>query len=228
MLQELGNEYQIIDSPSLYHAVDLLRTNIFDLFYIDIQLNNENGLKLAKHIRKIPGYELTWIVFVTSHVEYMLEAFKEIHCYDYILKPYEKSAIHNMTRKLLVSNSKGITGKEGRKFIAVDIDDIMVRIFVDEIIFIEVFGKHCVIHTIRGVYNVKNLPLIKILDMISADTLIQSHRSYAVNLHYLQSINKNRPCWEISFINYRENALVGGKYKESIMEACEKYSCSRG
>lgn len=227
MLEDMGSEYRILDSSNAYRALELLKANSIDLFFIDIHLHNESGLKLAKHIRKISGYDLTWIVFITSHLEYILEAFKEIHCYDYLLKPYDKSAIHNIIIKLLLNDPGGFNDTERRKYIFVDINGIMVKIFIRDIIFIEVFGKLCVIHTTKGPYNVKNLTLTRLLDIIPDNILVQSHRSYAVNIHYIQSINKNLPCWEISFANYERNALIGGKYRENIMEACEKYSCPR-
>jgi len=228
MLQEMSEEYHVLEASSASHVLELLKTNRIDLFYIDIQLKNESGLKLARYLRKIPGYELTWIVFITSHVEYMLEAFKEIHCYDYVLKPYEKSVIHNMTQKLLCNKSKDMKEIEKQKCIFVDICGIMARIFVDDIIFIEVFGKICVIHTTMGKYEVKYLSLSKLLDVLPENTLIQSHRAYAVNMNYIRDINKNQPCWKLSFDNYEKTALVGGKYKDKIMEACEKYSILRG
>ena len=224
MLQELGQEHHILDTSSVYHALELLKTNCIDLFYIDIQLNNESGLKLAKYIRRIPGYDLTWIVFITSHINYMLEAFKEVHCYDYILKPYDKSVLHNMTRKLLSDKSNAMNGAEKRKYIFVDIERVMARIFVDDIVFIEVFGKICVIHTAMGQYEVKNLSLARLLNMLPENCLIQSHRSYAVNMNYIRDINKTQACWEISFNNYEKTALVGSKYKGNIMEACAEYS----
>lgn len=227
MLHELGNEYDILVSPSASHALELLKAHNIDLFYIDIHLRSESGLKLAKHIRKIPGYDLTWIVFITSHVNYMLEAFKEVHCYDYILKPYDRSTIYSMTRKLLSDKSVNPDPTE-KKYLFVDINGVLVRLNIDNIVFIEVFGKVCVIHTTIGAYEVKNLSLVKLLDAIPDNKLIQSHRSYAVNMRHIQRISKNQACWEISFENYEKTALVGGKYKDTVMEACREYSVSRG
>ncbi|HYF75427.1 MAG TPA: LytTR family DNA-binding domain-containing protein [Candidatus Nitrosocosmicus sp.] len=226
MLQELGSEYQILDSHSADYALELLRTSLIDLFFIDIQLRNESGLKLAKHIRKLPGYGLTWIVFITSHVNYMLEAFKEVHCYDYVLKPYDKAVMHNMTRKLLSSKSGNIHDLD-RKYLFVNINGILVRLSIDDIVFIEVFGKTCIIHTANGAYEVKNLSLSKLMDAIPDSKLIQSHRSYAINKNYIRSINKTHACWEISFNNCEKTALVGGKYKDIVMETCTEYSISR-
>lgn len=223
MLQELGNEYHILDSPSADRALELLKANCIDLFYIDIQLHNESGLKLAKYIRKFPGYDLTWIIFITSHVNYMLEAFKEVHCYDYMLKPYDKSAVQNMTRKLL-SYKSGDINEVDKKYLFIDINGILVKLNIEDIVFAEVFGKVCIIHTIRGTYEVRNLSLSKLLNDIPDNKLLQSHPSYAINMNYLKSISKSKTCWEIRFVNYEKTALVGGKYKDTIIKACAECS----
>lgn len=59
ILQESSPEHHILTSSNAYHALELLNTNNIDLFYIDIKLKCESGLTLAKHIRKLPGYDLT-------------------------------------------------------------------------------------------------------------------------------------------------------------------------
>ncbi len=46
----------------------------------------------------------------------MLQAFKEIHCYDYILKPYRKEKIMEIT-KLLLNNKYEEFHKEKRDHI---------------------------------------------------------------------------------------------------------------
>lgn len=198
MLQEMGDGYLILDSPSAYHALEFLKSNSIDLFFIDIHLRSESGLKLARYIRKIPGYELTWIVFVTSHLEYILEAFKDIHCYDYLLKPYDKPALQKLVQKLLAHGSGSKNISEERKYIFIDINGIMAKVYVDDIIFVEVFGKLCVIHTTKGAYTVKNQSLTKLLELIPDNILVQSHRSFAVNASYISSINKNIPCWDLT------------------------------
>ncbi|WP_229775528.1 response regulator [Anaerosalibacter bizertensis] len=63
------------------------------MFLLDIQLKDYSGFELAKEIRNIDNYKLTPIIFVTAIPTRELMAFKEIHCYDYIVKPFKEEEI---------------------------------------------------------------------------------------------------------------------------------------
>ena len=101
MLQEVDKtlEIYIVDDKS--EALKILRDCIIDIFYIDIFLKSSSGLDLAIELRQIPRYEISWIVFLTTHVEYITQAFKAVHCYDYILKPYDKDTLITMSKRLM-------------------------------------------------------------------------------------------------------------------------------
>ncbi|WP_242824766.1 LytR/AlgR family response regulator transcription factor [Clostridium botulinum] len=90
MLLEIEEDFNIYEAEDKLDALEICNKVLIDLFYVDVSLQNSSGIDLCKDIRKIKKYKFSWIVFITTHVQYMITAFKEIHCYDYILKPYEK------------------------------------------------------------------------------------------------------------------------------------------
>ncbi len=227
MIQEMGQALCVLEAQNAHEAFEISTANTIDLFYLDVHLPDVSGLELARKIREVPYYNFTWIIFITSHIKYMLEAFKEIHCYDYILKPIEKDAMQNITMKLLTNNKPDIEEKTERKHIFIEISGVMVKIFADEIVFVEVYRKTCVLHTIKGKYEVKNLSLKKILSTTPKGSLVQSHKSYAINIGLIQEINKKLSCWEIIFKNYEEKALIGDKYKDNVMNICKQYIIRR-
>ena len=53
-------------------------------------------------IRSIDEYEFSQIIFLTTHMEYITQAFKQTHCYDYILKPYDQEDVQAMLNKLIL------------------------------------------------------------------------------------------------------------------------------
>ena len=227
MIQEVGQALHIFEARDANEALEISTTNRIDLFYLDVHLPDYSGLELAKEIRRFPCYDLAWIIFITSHVKYMLEAFKDTHCYDYILKPVEKDIIQNMTMKLLRKGNPDAGEENERKYIFIEISGIMVEVFIDEIMFVEVYGKICVFHTISGKYELRNYSLNRILSMMPEGSLIQSHRSYAVNIGLIQEINKKPRCWEIIYENYKEKALISDKYKKNVINACQQYIIRR-
>lgn len=67
-----------------------------------------------------------------------------------------------------------------------------VIISADSILGIEVFGKYCCIHTCENDYNLKRMSMCQLLDFINLPTLIRCHKSYAVNLSHIVTIQKSR------------------------------------
>jgi len=220
IIKQSGDMYKVYEAKSIFEAFKIADQVMIDLFYIDINLKTESGLKFAKEIRKKEDYKLTWIIFVTIYKEYMLSAFKKIHCYDYIMKPYNEKDIQRITKTLISESKAQVAVTDIReKFIIVNVKNIQVKIFVDEIIFVEVFIRTSIIHTINGSFIIDYLSLKKLHSMIDYKNILQSHRSYLVNLKYINKIEKSndKTSFKIHFYNIDETALLGNNFKKYIM-----------
>jgi len=97
-----GVSYGIYEADDKDEALKISNDNTIDIFYIDIGLKNSSGLDLAIELRKTYKYEFSWIIFLTTHVEYITQAFKEVHCYDYILKPYDKQELIDKSKRIVL------------------------------------------------------------------------------------------------------------------------------
>ena len=191
LILSINSSLNIYEAESESQALDLISKNHIDMFFIDIQLKDSSGLELALNIRKISKYKFNLIVFVTTYMEYITQAFKQTHCYDYILKPYNKSSIESIVQTMDLYDKKDLIKhkslEESNKKIVLTLKcNIMVEISVNDIIHIEVLGRHCQINTINGVYTTHNISLKRIMQMIDDDNIIQSHRSFVVNLRYIK------------------------------------------
>jgi DNA-binding LytR/AlgR family response regulator len=220
IIKQSCDMYQIYEATNIEEALKIAQQERIDLFYLDINLKNESGLKFALELRKIERYRLTWIIFMTIYKEYMLSAFKKIHCYDYILKPYNKADIQKITRYLLSDIRAQVAVTEIReKFIIAPIKNIQVKIFVNEIIFVEVFIRTSIIHTINGSFTIDYLSLKKLNSIIDDKNILQSHRSYLINIKYVNKIEKTntKTSYKIYFYNTNKTALLGNNYKKCIM-----------
>ena len=229
MILSMDDSIKIYEADSEEKVLNVINDNHIDMFLIDIQLKGSSGLELALKIRKIFEYKFSLIVFVTTHIEYITQAFKETHCYDYLLKPYNRrdieSTINNMKlyENSRLKNENNIEENNKRKIILALKGSIYVEIDVDNIIFIEVSGRQCEVNTVNGIYIANNISLKKVMKMINDKNIVQSHRAFAVNIKYITRIEKiDVKLSNIYFINTNKSALLGYKFKTSILNEFEK------
>ncbi|MDF2504697.1 response regulator transcription factor [Clostridium sp.] len=184
MLHMIDTKINIYEAEDKNEALEISKDVHIDLFFIDISLKSSSGLDLAFELRKMSEYEFTWLVFLTTHVEYLSQALKQVHCYDYIVKPYNKDEIINMVKKFSLhsQNSNNSVKEDERK-----------------------------------------LSLKKVLELINCDYIIQSHKSFLVNIKYINGINKvNSRLSEICFENCDKIALLGYRFRNDVLEKLEK------
>ena len=101
----------IYEADSESTALDIIENNDINMFLIDISLKESSGLDLAMKIRNIPKYEFSQIIFLTTHMEYITQAFKQTHCYDYIIKPYNQEDVQAMLNKLILYENNNLNNK---------------------------------------------------------------------------------------------------------------------
>lgn len=216
-LRKISTEYSVIECSTSKDALEAAREWDIDLFFIDIGLPDGSGLDLAEKLRQIEKYELVWIVFLTTYSEFILDAFRKIHCYDYIVKPYKIETVIEMTKKL-IQNSHIKKEPSESKFLSFPMRGYILKINLDDIIFIEVFNKSITVHTKYQKQTIRRLSLKELRTMLPADIFIQCHRSYIVNVNYITRIDKNNYIWEVSFGDYPVKAFVGETYRSTLLE----------
>jgi DNA-binding LytR/AlgR family response regulator len=226
MLHMIDTKINIYEAEDKNEALEISKDVHIDLFFIDISLKSSSGLDLAFELRKMSEYEFTWLVFLTTHVEYLSQALKQVHCYDYIVKPYNKDEIINMVKKFSLhsQNSNNSVKEDERKSIFFELKNgIGIKVYIDEIIFVESSMRTCIVNTISDSYTLKKISLKKVLELINCDYIIQSHKSFLVNIKYINGINKvNSRLSEICFENCDKIALLGYRFRNDVLEKLEK------
>ena len=147
----------------------------FDVLFLDIQLDQMNGIELARKIREKD--KNVQIIFLTAILDYVLEGY-EVNAIRYLLKPIEKEKCAEVLS--LVENN--IT--KDRTYLFLN----NTKIYLDEIYYIESCGHYCEIVGEHKI-NVK-IALGKLEKMLDAN-FIACHRSYIVNMNYVESVFKD-------------------------------------
>lgn len=210
-------DVRIYEAASEKEALGIVDEKDIHLFFIDIKLNRSSGLDLAKKIREYENHKLTGIVFVTGEVVHIVEAFKNIHCYDFIVKPYKEKEIIQIINVFF--NASPFKSRKTGKYSFIEIDsNISVKIYHNDIIYIEYAEKSCMIHTINGIYTIKRTSLAKFLNMLNDDKIVQCHRAFAVNLNYICEIEKTyEKTWNINLRGCNDNILLSYTYRQAVL-----------
>ncbi|WP_251859916.1 LytTR family DNA-binding domain-containing protein [Clostridium sp. Marseille-Q2269] len=219
VLKNMKKEFNILEASTVEEGLKISKISNISLFYIDIGLGKNSGIDLAIQIREMHQYKLTWIIFLTTHISYILEAFTKTHCYDYIIKRYDAEKIKEITL-LLTENEKlnMVNNTIEIKYAMFNIGGIWLKVALDEIIFIEVFGRTSYLHTVKQVYKLNYTPLKKIIEILKEGNFMQCHRSYVINLDKVKSFDKISDSLMIYFQNYKDGVSVGKMYKKKIEE----------
>lgn len=103
ILQRLLNRIEgVTVTGSFQHAADAvewLRAEEADLAFIDIQMAGErDGIELARQLSEHQPY--LKLVFVTSHMEYSLDAF-DLGAFDYLVKPVRFERVEQTIRRIV-------------------------------------------------------------------------------------------------------------------------------
>lgn len=97
MLQNIAKRNFIpIDTDVFWEGGHLVASvemgNSFDIIFLDVEMGEEDGITVARRIRKIDKKVL--IVYVTSHENYMLESF-EIRPFRFLVKPVSEEQMEH-------------------------------------------------------------------------------------------------------------------------------------
>ena len=198
---------------SALEARKFLEQDTVDAIFCDINMPDLNGMDFIKSLQAPP-----LIVFTTAYSEYAVEGFK-VNAVDYLLKPFglddfRRAANRIKERQESVStNIQHPTPNTQPATLFVKTDYRMVKINIPDIRYIEGMSEYLKIY-LEG----EDKPIITLLSMKKIESrlpenFMRIHRSYIVNLHKIQEVNKNR------IIMDAETYLpVGDMYKEAFQQ----------
>ena len=176
-----NREYEI---EKYISGEELLQANFkdIDILLLDIQMGKLNGMDTARKIREVDSK--MEIIFITSLIDYVQEGY-EVRAYRYLLKPIELEEL-----KKHVLNCINEIEKNKNHYILIKNKSNTYKIYSNEITYIEVQKKDMLIHTINKDFHVR-YSLEKVEKDINLDKFVRCHKSFLVNLTYVENIKSN-------------------------------------
>lgn len=208
IINSINSKIEITITGYAKEALDYANSSHYDTFLLDIQLLDYSGFELAKEIRNIDRYKLTPIIFITAIPTRELMAFKEIHCYDYIIKPFKEEEVKSALKTII---NYGIVEKE--TYLKLTQKEYTYLIDQNEILYIESQNRKIRITTINEQIELSTYTLKELLDKLTTN-FIRCHRGYIININYIEEVDKRNN--DIYLGNVKWPIPVGRKYKDCL------------
>jgi len=182
------------------------------LVFLDIQMSELNGLKLAESLTDLN----IKIILTTAYPNYAIEGF-ELDAIDYLLKPISferfvrslnkyKTSNHHLT-STFKQQADSLEKKETSIFVRTNFKNIKINL--SDIHYIKGSRNYVKIHTskktIMSLLNMKNME-----EMLKPHQFIRVHKSYIIPFHLIEMIGKD-------FLKVgKTNIPIGKSYKVSF------------
>lgn len=209
LVKEIDGSCEVFETEFAKDALEFANSNDVKGFLLDIQLSDYTGLELAKKLRMIDKYIFTPIVFITAVPSREMEAFKQIHCYDYIIKPFTKETV----KKAIYSIVTCCSQEKKDDFLLIEKKGYTNKIKFSDVMYIEYKNRCVYIVTTKDEVKCSNRTLKELSDEVGSE-FVQVHKAFIVNKKYMKEIDKKSS--SISLYNSETIIPMGRTYKYSI------------
>ncbi|MFD1465929.1 LytR/AlgR family response regulator transcription factor [Lapidilactobacillus mulanensis] len=153
-------------------------TQNFDLILLDIQLGGQDGMTVARKIRKSDPQVA--LAFLSNYDDYVFDGY-DVGALGYIMKPLTADKLTALLQKVELQTQVA--------YFLAEIDNESIKIPLFDIIYFEVQNHQINIHTQTKTYQI-NAQLKEIQPQLTAD-FIQIYRSLIVNLSFISQLTNN-------------------------------------
>ncbi|MEF9941509.1 MAG: LytTR family DNA-binding domain-containing protein [Lachnospiraceae bacterium] len=187
-----------------------------DVVFLDIYMGKENGMEIAKNLRKRDYNSV--IVFCTTTSSFALEGYM-VKAYDYIVKPYTYENIESVMEdisELLNEKIPCIHIKDGRQWFKLKISDIF---------YVENHANYVYIHTKKEMHTTR-MTFTEMETLLSPySCFVRCDRGVIVNMNNIYKLHHNTILMgdgEQLPISRRNIAQVNEQYLHFIFDEMEK------
>lgn len=158
------------------------RYDDYDLIFLDIDMPEEDGISLAKKIRKIDNEVI--LIFVTNMAQMAIKGY-EVRALDFIVKP-----INYYSFTLKIRSAVDMINSRKNRNIVVNSEGVIRKISTNDLFYIEVSGHYLFYHTSAGIVRQKE-SLRKVEEKLKDISFKRCNNCYLVNLKHVTCVNKD-------------------------------------
>lgn len=201
-----------------FKAMDFLNKERVDLIFLDINLPEISGIQLYKSLNYSP-----LVIFTTAYPEFAAESY-EYNAVDYLVKPIKYDRFLKAVNKasgLITTSSDSIpqevkpVQKSKDDCIYIKSGNQLVKVFPNEILYIEAAGNYMFFHTrekkVMSLLNAK-----EVLELLPRNNFVRIHKSFIISLDHIDAIERH------DVIVSGKRIPIGITYREHFLSVMKK------
>ncbi|KRD12505.1 two-component system response regulator [Flavobacterium sp. Root901] len=170
-------------------ALDFINSTAVDAVFLDINMPMMTGFELISLIEN-----KTKVIITTAFREFAAESY-DLDVLDYLVKPIPLprfiKCINKITTEYNLKNNIKIDVTKGDSHIFIKVDKKMMKINIEEILFIEGMKEYIKVVTPDKTY-ITHKSLTSLSEELPGDRFLRIHKSYVIALNKVKSIEGNR------------------------------------
>lgn len=186
----------------------LTKRHDIDLIFLDIEMPEMNGFEFIGSLDNPPN-----IIIISSGENYAARAF-DFNVVDYLLKPVTYARFCKAIDKTIRYYSRKEISSTGDKEIFIKKGSTLVKLKLNDIIFIEALENYVTLTTIDDKYTI-HFTMKAIEEYLPPDVFIRVHRSYIINKSNIQSIKENS--LDLNVGDTLKSIPVGKSFRDSLL-----------
>lgn len=204
-------------ASNVLDAIKHIQQHNPDVVFLDIEMPAYSGFKLIEYFNEI-DFE---IIFTTAYEQYAIKAYKS-SALGYLLKPIDidelievfKKVRQRANKKYLKKRSDKQSLDEAERKVVFPAPNGYVFLKTYEICYLKSSGRYTDIILTSGEQLLTTLNLKDCCEKLTYSTFMRVHRSFVINLSYIQNYSKGRSSFII--MDNEDRVDVGPFYKEDL------------
>ena len=186
-------------------------TDYYDIAFLDIEIDDINGIEIAKKLKETNPRII--LFFITAYDKYLDNAM-DLNALRFFSKPLDIKRLHEGLDKAL------LTIDESTVEILLKNGNEVKKVYSNEIIMIEISGKHTTVYTASETFESKN-KIVFWLEKLNKSYFHHVHKSFIINSNYITEYKRDEVILNNKYkapISYRKQA----EFRNYIMSVIEK------
>jgi DNA-binding LytR/AlgR family response regulator len=204
-----GLELQGFSTNPLTALNEVTGPNPPDITFLDVEMPELSGMEFAGLVNLY-----TTIVFTTSFPEFAVEAFEK-EAFDFLLKPISYARFRSCIQRIQRNAIQKIQYKKDKRdffFVKSETKGKMVRVIINDILYIQGAQNYIKIHLISGEI-MPYLTINEIEQYLPMEQFSRIHQSFIINNYRIKAVEQTRVILENDI-----SLNLGRYYKESFLE----------